>query len=100
MNEGEKEFERNVNQLIQLLKKILKNVPSAPMPFSQFLGQGKDSPLQLNLFFTFLPLPLEELDELEEIYEHYFSHDEKQEDFSSELSSEDREFLRRHGIQF
>ena len=100
MNESEKEFERNVNQLIQLLKKILKSGPLAQSPFSKFLGQDKDSPVQVNLFFTFLPFPLEEMEELEEIYEHYFFHDEKQEDFSNELSSEDQEFLRRHGIQF
>ncbi len=94
------DFENNMNQLIQLLKKILtSHPPHGQFDLSKlFKGQG----INLNLcFFAFLPMTEEELDEIEEIYEHYlFDEDKAPEDLTSELNSSDLEFLRRHGIRF
>jgi len=96
-----RDFEGHVKQLIQLLKKILTSQPSQgylPELDSMLKGQG----INLNLcFFTFLPVSEEELDELEEIYEHYvFDEEKKSEEITSELNAADLEFLRRHGIRF
>lgn len=99
--EQEKEFHHNMHQLVKLLKKIIKNLPSQGSLPS--LGPGlKDSDINVNLFFTFLPMTAEELDELEEAYDHYlFHHPENAPEASSGgLSPADIEFLRRHGIRF
>ena len=101
--EKDKEFDQNMNQLVWLLKKILKNVPGmagqGPMPQMPFQGKG-DQGVNLNLFFfTFLPMAPEEFDELEEIYDQYFFNEDK-EDLSSEISPADLDFLRRNGIRF
>ncbi len=96
--EKDGEFEQSMHELIQLLKKMLKNIPqgSWPHPFSQ----AKDGPVQFNFFFTFLPMDAEEMDEFEEIYEQYLAQEDRWEDFSGDLSDADRDFLRRHGIRF
>jgi hypothetical protein len=83
------------------MKKILlSQPPQGPLKDveSLFKGQG----INLNLcFFTFLPMSEEELDELEEIYEHYLFDEEWQsEDLTTELNSKDLDFLRRNGIRF
>ena len=97
--ERDKEFDQSLNQLINLLKKILKNIPLHGQPPQS--SAGKDSGINVNLcFFTFLPLPPEEFDEFDEIYDHFLFQDEKHEEFSAELSPADLEFLRVHGIRF
>ncbi len=96
--EKDKEFQQNMNHLVKLLKKIIGHLPSQG-PFSSVPGE-KDSSINLNLcFFTFLPIGPEDLDELEEIYDQYFF-DDKPEEFSSELTPSDLDFLRANGIQF
>ena len=100
--ERDREFDQNMNQLIWLLKKILKTIPTHPQgDFPHFASPSKDGNIQLNLcFFTFLPIGPEDMDELEEIYDQYFFQDEKGEDLSGELNAADRDFLRRNGIRF
>lgn len=99
-HDKDRNFEQNMNQLISLLKKMLKNLPSQDQ-MSQASSFLKESGINLNLcFFTFLPVDAEELEEFEEIYDQFLYQDERHEEFSRELSSEDLDFLRRHGISF
>ena len=97
----DKEFDQSLNQLLSLLKKILKNIPlhgQGPFPQS---NNGKDPGINLNLcFFTFLPLAPDEMDEIEEMYDHFAFQEEKFEDLTTDLSPEDLEFLKVHGIRF
>ena len=96
-------FEQNIRQLMQLLKKILTHPPSqdALSQMSRISPFTKDSGIQLNLFFfTFFPVDSEELDELEEIYGRYLFREDKPEDFSAELSKDDLDFLQENGIKF
>lgn len=102
--EKDKEFDSNMNQLIWLLKKIIKALPSNGS-FPQMPGSSnKDGSVNLNLcFFTFVPMAPEELDELEESYEQFFAGDDKferGEEVPFELSPADLEFLRRNGIRY
>ncbi len=100
-SEPDKEFDRNLNQLIGLLKKILKGIPFQQGGFPQSFSQNKESGINLNLFFTFLPLAPEDFDELEEIYDQYlFSEDKTSADLSMDLNPSDQDFLRKHGIRF
>ena len=93
----DREFDQSMSQLLTLLKKLLKNVPKG----GTFTSPDKDQAVNLNLFFTFFPITPEEMDELEEIYEHYFFQEDKnQEEFSSDLNQSDLDFLKRNGIQF
>ena len=99
-----REFDSNINQLVKLLKKIIKNLPAngnqgfSPVSSSQW----KDNAINLNLcFITLLPMSAEELDELEELYDEYLSQEERKSgDWSTDLSSSDVDFLKRNGIKF
>ena len=100
-SDREGEFEKNMGQLLKLLKKILTSHPQVgQMPELQSFLKGQG--INLNLcFFTFLPMGPEDLDELEEIYDRYFTDGEKRhEDWSTDLSTSDIDFLRRNGIRF
>ena len=97
-----KEFENNMNQLIRILKKLLKNIPGQA-PFSNFQNPSAsgEGSVHLNLcFFSFFPLSPEELDEFEEAWEQAYYQDDKGEELSAELTPSDVEFLRRHGMRF
>lgn len=100
-----KEFDRNMNQLVRLLKKIIKSLPgSGSMPSHLFPPKGKDkeSNVQVNFcFFNFLPMSEEDLEELDEIYDQFLEDEEdKNFDFSQGLNPADLDFLRRNGIRF
>ncbi len=98
----DKNFEKNMNQLILLLRKIISNLPSAGA-LPKLPASFKDSGLNLNLcFFTFIPMLPEEIDELAESAEdaEFFREEKRADDYSSHLNAEDIDFLRRHGIQF
>ena len=86
---GDRDFEHNMNQLIQLLKKILTSHPPQQGPLPEFESFLKGQGINLNLcFFTFLPMSEEELDELEEIYEHYlFDEEKRSEELTTDLNS-------------
>ncbi len=96
------DFDQNMSQLIQLLKKILMNHIPQGQQFQELQSLFKDHSINLNLcFFTFLPMTPQELDEFEEIYERYlFDEDRAPEDLTENLSPADLEFLRRHGIRY
>lgn len=100
----ERDSDNHITQLLQLLRKILgsqfKNNAGLPDFFS---SPQKNQSINLNVcLFSFFPMTPEELDELESIYDDLegAEEDELSEDFSSELTSSDFDFLRRHGIKF
>lgn len=96
--EKDREFDQNMTQLIGLLKKLLKSVPQGGFPS---FSKEKEAGINFNIFFTFLPLAPEEMDEFEEIYDQYLYQDERPaEELSSELNQADLDFLRRNGIRF
>ncbi len=98
--EKDREFESNMNQLLRLLKKLLKNLPGHP-PFSHLQGMPGEGAMNMNVcFFTFLPLSPEEFEAMEGAYEEGLFSEERGEDLSPELTPSDVEFLRRHGIRF
>lgn len=99
-----KDFDQNMNQLVQLLKKLIKNIPTGKMPQGNPFSKDKDSgSINVNFcFFNFLPISDEDLEEMEDMMDQFFTEDprEKSRDLSSELNASDLEFLKRNGIQF
>jgi hypothetical protein len=101
------DFNQNVSKLLALLKNMLKNQKIDNKDLNEFFGK-KD--INLNLcFFTFLPFPMEELDELEldELSEEGFSEyinnkkkDKEAEELKFEITTSDMDFLKKHGIKF
>ena len=97
--EKDKEFENNMNQLVKLLKKLIKNLPG-PAPFSQMQGKSGEG-MNLNIcFFNFLPMSPEELEAFEDAYEQALFPDDPSEEFPKDLTPSDMDFLRRNGIRF
>ncbi len=98
------EFERQFRQLLNLLKKMLKNHPGEPH-LSRLIEQVDSGQINLNLcIFNMMPLTPEEMDELEDAFmgarqEEAEEVDEKrvsEEEFG--WNSNDVEFLRRYGM--
>ena len=94
--EKNRDFENNMNQLLQLLKKLLKNLPGQP-PISKFSGKSSE-PVNLNVFFNFLPLTPEEFDAMEEAYEQAMYPED--DEWPADLTAADIEFLRKNGLRF
>lgn len=96
------EFDQNMEQLIQLLKKILtKHLPQHEG--LDWAGHHKDHGINFNIcFFTFLADSMELLDELEDFGSHELSPEEGvgEQDLAGRLNSSDLEFLRKNGIRF
>lgn len=101
-----KEFGQNLNQLVELLKKILSNLPGnlPNKEAASFLQKGSDSNVNLNFcFFNLVPMTEEELSELEDIYEQMMGNhpeDKAAAEIKSDLTLSDLEFLKKHGIRF
>ena len=94
------EFEQSLSHLVQLLKKILRNMPAQDRGGSA-IPEGKDSPIQLNLcFFALVPMLPDDWEDMNDFLGPLASMDPKADEPASELSLEDLEFLRRHGIRF
>ncbi len=97
-----KDFDQNMNQLVHLLKKIIKGLPfgSNPQPFPS--NEKNDSGININFcFFNFLPITDEEIEEMDAIYDQFLAQEEgKAAEFSPELNPSDMDFLRRNGIRF
>ena len=97
---SEREFENNMNQLVRLLQKLLKNLPGKP-PFSKLQGKPGEAGMNLNIcFFNFLPVSPEDFEAFEEAYEQAAFPEDRNEEIFGELSPSDMEFLRRNGIRF
>ncbi|MBN1687840.1 MAG: hypothetical protein JW893_01935 [Candidatus Omnitrophica bacterium] len=100
-SDHEKEFEHHVNQLVRILKKLVKNLPNQgkhPQIPSTF--KDAEGNIHLNLYFAFFPFAPEDMDEFEEFYDELISREEKPESSKFHLNAEDREFLKRHGLSF
>ncbi len=98
-----KDFDRNMNQLVRLLKKIIKNLPFGQIPQQQYpFSKDKESGININFcFFNFLPMTEEEMEEMDAIYDQFLTEEEeKATDFSPDLSPSDMDFLRRNGLRF
>lgn len=103
-SDKDKEFEKNMKEFMQLLKKMIRNLPAQgtlgpkTIPWKDGDGNG----MNMNVyFFSFFPLSADDFDELEDIYESYLERDSDEKvDFSTDLSHADLEFLRRHGLRF
>jgi hypothetical protein len=100
------DFNQNVSKLLSLLKNMLKNQKIDNKELNEFFGK-KD--INLNLcFFTFLPFPMDELDEMEldelseEGLSEYLSRkrDRDPEELKFEITNSDMDFLKKHGIKF
>lgn len=104
----EKEFEQNMNQLVALLKKIIKNLPmpgNSSQPFSTPIpnqGGSEGGGININFcFFNFMPLSEDEMSALEDAYEEALDQqDEKVSENGIKLNSEDLDFLKKNGISF
>ena len=97
----EGDFEQNMEQLIHLIKKIMRTHPEQGQ-LAKLKSLFQDQGININLcFLNFFPITADELDELEEICEQYLSDDSKRpEDLTTDLSIDDLDFLRRNGIRF
>ncbi len=98
------DFGKNINELLSLLKKILKSQKTDNPDFSSLLDKKN---INLNLcFFTFLPLSDEELEEFEYELEEYFLDEEPnigkdlKKDLKFEITRNDLDFLKQHGLKF
>ncbi len=100
-NNREGDFEQSMEQLIKLLKKIMKHHPD-PNQISRLQSLFRDKGININLcFFNFFPVTEEEMDEIEDLCDPFFQDDlRKSEEMTTDLSADDLEFLRRHGIRF
>ncbi|OGX04901.1 MAG: hypothetical protein A3G87_04605 [Omnitrophica bacterium RIFCSPLOWO2_12_FULL_50_11] len=97
-------FDPDIEKLLQLLGKILKKHPKGSEQLAKMMKQNG---ISLNLcFLTLAPMTNEEMDELNEMYETYMnrSHEaqspEEGDALEFGLTREDRDFLKRNGIQF
>ncbi|MBI4357707.1 MAG: hypothetical protein HY584_00255 [Candidatus Omnitrophica bacterium] len=96
-------MEGDIRKLLALLKKILKNHPQGSDQIAKLLDHKA---VDLNLcFFTFVPMTPEDMMEFEDFYEELLdrSHDlskRSRPKIEFKLSSEDLDFLRKHGIRF
>jgi len=99
----EMEFEKNLKQLMRLLKKMMAQYPGAAKgeDLAKFFKSQKNMP-DINIFLlNFAASNPENLDELEEIFEEsLFSEGFKPGELKYELNGDDQEFLKRHGIRF
>ena len=98
-------MEDDVRKLLALLKKILKSHPQSSGELAKLMDEKS---LNLNLcFFTFLPMSPEDLDDIDDMYHEFLNQvggsgapKEKHSKIEFKLSSDDIDFLKKHGIRF
>jgi sugar-specific transcriptional regulator TrmB len=101
----DKEFEQNMKQLMQLLKKIMSQYPmegKSPAEVMKFFKDVKDKSPDVNIFFLNMsPLSPEELDEIEGMFEEGVMGEYlRSGELKCELNDDDQVFLKQHGIRF
>jgi hypothetical protein len=101
--DSNQDFYQNMNQLMELLKKMIHHLPVPPQ--KEFRNpSAKDANMNVQFcFFNFLPVTPDEMEELEDLYEQALNPHEDRfvaRDFKGDLSLADLEFLRRHGIRY
>lgn len=100
-----KDFHQNMGQLVELLRRILANIPSQMQKETSSSPQNnKDANTNFNINFCFMnlfPISEEELEEMEEAYEQWtLQQDGKTVESKSDLTISDLEFLKKNGIRF
>jgi hypothetical protein len=95
------EFERNMKQLLRLLKKIMRSHPGGSQ-FANLLDSQAQDKINLNFcFFNFVPLTREDMEEMEESFAE-IQNENGSEDASDGddfgWNSEDSDFLKRYGM--
>jgi len=97
------EFEKNLNQLLGLLKKLLRSYPGGAQA-ANFLENKSQDKVNLNVcFFNFLPMSAEEIEELEEACSDALEQrGEESETTTSDFvwNKNDEDFLRQNGMTF
>ncbi len=96
------DFDKNVVQLLNLLKKLMKNNPKGAQ-FSDFFEPNQIDKINLNVcFFNFLPMSPEDMEEFEEAYSELLEQDGVEEHGHAEFgwNQSDLDFLERHGMKF
>jgi len=101
----ENEFEQNMKQLMQLLKKIMGQYPQegkSPAEVMKFLKDIKGKSSDVNIFFlNMAPFSPEDLDEMEELFESGAMQEHARlGELKCELNDDDQVFLKQHGIRF
>lgn len=101
MDFQDRDFNRSMQHLVELLKKLVAHLPAQPQKDAPSF-QSKDSPMTMNFcFFNFLPMSPDEMDELEQIYDSLMRDPEDHpREIRSDLTTADLDFLRRHGIRY
>ena len=97
------EFERNLSQLLNLLKKLLKSKPGGEIHLPHFLDSKHADSVTFNLcFFNFIPISEEEMEEFEEAVANAFEQESDVSEGADGFSWDDNdiEFLKRHGMTF
>ena len=98
------EFDKDMVQLLNLLKKILKSHPQSAQ-FSNLLSPKQIDKINLNLcFFNFLGMSPEDLEEFEEAYSEFLEQDSTANAHAEPVdfgwNQNDIDFLKRHGMSF
>jgi hypothetical protein len=102
----EHDFEKNMKQLLKLLKEMMMQYPHLgkveDLTKTMKESNAKNTSPDINIFFLNLaPLTPEEFDELEEMFEETLMQESTRGgELRYELSPDDREFLKKHGIRF
>lgn len=101
----DKEFEQNMKQLMNLLKKIMTQYPmegKTPAEMMKFLKDMKGKGPDVNIFFlNMAPLSAEEFDEIEEMFEGgVMGEYSRSGELKCELNDDDQVFLKKNGIRF
>lgn len=101
----ENEFEHNMKQLMQLLKKIMGQYSmegKSAAEMMKCLKDIKDKSPEVNIFFlNMLPFSPEDLDEIDEMFEEgAWGEHRKGGELKCELNDADQVFLKKHGIRF
>lgn len=99
------EFEQNMKQLMQLLKKIMSQHSldgKSPGEMMEFLKEMKDKSPDVNIFFLNMsPFSSEEFEEMEEWVEGgTMGECLRSGELKCELNDADQVFLKQHGICF
>ncbi|MBU3759829.1 MAG: hypothetical protein FGM27_07885 [Candidatus Omnitrophica bacterium] len=98
---SEPDFNQDIKKFIQMLKRLLRSHPISDKLKES--GEGS-APAEINMnvfIFPLIPLTPEEMDELEDIYDAQSADEVRgSEEFSTDLTESDLDFLRKYGIRF
>lgn len=99
------DFSKNIGKLLSLLKRMLSRQKVEGKELNEFFNNKN---VNLNLcFFTFMPLPFDEMEDMEgmdEMMDEAFAQQENREEemveLKFELNNHDLDFLKENGLKF